>query len=35
MDNIIEKHIEQLCSVGDEDWQPRGSKYKERAARKE
>lgn len=35
MDSLIEKHIEHLSSAGDVDWQPHGSKYKERASRKE
>jgi hypothetical protein len=35
MDSLIERHIEQLSSVGDPGWQPQGLKFKERALRKE
>lgn len=34
MDNLVEKHIVQLSFAGDGDWQPHGSKYKERDTRK-
>ncbi|KAJ3576150.1 hypothetical protein NP233_g637 [Leucocoprinus birnbaumii] len=35
MDSLVEKHIAQLISAGDADWQPQGAKFTERTRRKE